>query len=66
MDLSVKNTTKEQRKKIVKSALALAITGSDFPSDMALQIAKKYVDGLCEIEDVQKETLSFYKEDGDV
>lgn len=65
MDLSIKNTTREQRKKIVKNALAISITGTDFPSDKALEIVKEYVDGKSEIEDVQKKIIALYKKDGE-
>lgn len=64
MDLSIKNTTKEQRKQIVKQAIAISITGTDFPSDEALKIVKEYVDGKTEIEEVQKKIIALYKKDG--
>lgn len=66
MDLSIKNTTKEQRKEIVKTALALSVTGSDMPTDEALKIMKEYVDGISEIEEVQKKIIDMYREGGDV
>ena len=66
MDLSIKNTTREQRKEIVKTALALSITGSDMPTDEALKIMKEYVDGISEIEEVQKKIIAMYREGGDV
>ena len=66
MDLSIKNTTREQRKEIVKTALALSVTGSDMPTDKALKIMKEYVDGVTEIEEVQKKIIAMYKEGGDV
>ena len=66
MDLSIKNTTREQRKEIVKTALALSITGSDMPTDETLKIMKEYVDGISEIEEVQKKIIAMYKEGGDV
>ncbi len=65
MDLSIKNTTREQRKEIVKNALAISISGTDFPSDKSLQIIKEYVDGITELEDVQKKIVFLYKKDGD-
>lgn len=65
MDLSIKNTTKEQRKEIVKTALAISITGTDFPSNEALKIAKEYVDGITEIEEVQKKIIALYKKEGE-
>lgn len=65
MDLSIKNTTREQRKEIVKNALAISISGADFPSDTAMNIVKEYVDGITELEDVQKKIINLYKKDGD-
>ena len=64
MDISIKNTTKEQRKEIVKTALAISISGSDFPSQEALNIVKEYIDGITELEDVQKKIIALYKKDG--
>ena len=63
MDLSVKNTTLEQRKNIVKNALAISISGSDIPDRNVLEIAKEYVDGKIEIEEVQKKVLAMYKKE---
>lgn len=65
MDLSIKNTTKEQRRKIVKDALSLSITESEIPSDEALKIAKEYVDGISEIEEVQRKIINMYKKGGE-
>lgn len=61
MDLSIKNTTREQRKEIVKTALSISISGADFPSDKALEITKEYVDGISEIEEVQRKIIELYK-----
>lgn len=63
MDLSIKNTTREQRKNIVKNALAISISGSDIPDRNVLEIAKEYVDGKIEIEEVQKKVLAMYKKE---
>ena len=48
MDLSIKNTTKEQRLDIVKNALAISITGSDKKKKKVLRIAKEYVSYIIE------------------
>lgn len=61
MDLSVKNTTREQRKNIVKEALAISVSGTDYPNKEALEIAKEYVDGKIEIEEVQRRVIALYK-----
>lgn len=63
MDLSIKNTTREQRKNIVKNALAISISGSNIPDRNVLEIAKEYVDGKIEIEEVQKKVLAMYKKE---
>lgn len=66
MDLSIKNTTREQRKEIVKNALAISISGADFPTDATLNIVKEYVDGKTELEEVQKKIINLYKKDGEI
>ncbi len=66
MDLSIKNTTREQRKEIVKTALAISISGADIPSNQTLNIVKEYIDGITELEDVQKKIINLYKKDGDI
>ena len=63
MDLYIKNTTREQRKKIVKEALAISISGTDIPDINVLNIAKEYVDGKTEIEDVQKKVIALYQKE---
>ena len=63
MDLSIKNTTREQRKKIVKEALAISISGTDIPDINVLNIAKEYIDGKTEIEDVQKKVIALYQKE---
>ncbi len=66
MDLSIKNTTREQRLDIVKNALAISITGADVPDEKVLKIAKEYVDGITEISDVQAKIINMYKKGGDI
>lgn len=63
MDLSIKNTTREQRKQIVKEALSISVSGTDVPNKTVLEIAKEYVDGKIEIEEVQKKVLMLYKKE---
>lgn len=66
MDLSIKNTTREQRMDIVKNALAISITGADIPDEKVLKIAKEYVDGQTEIADVQAKIINMYKKGGEI
>lgn len=61
MDYSIKNTTKQQRIEIIKQALSISMSGTDIPTDEALKIAKEYIDGITELEDVQKKIINLYK-----
>lgn len=60
----VSETTKEERKKIVKNALGISLLGADMPSDDVLQLAKQYIDGKIEIEEIQKKVLEKYTNGG--
>lgn len=61
MDLSIKNTTKEQRREIVKNAFALSSNDNFLPSKNAINIIKEYIDGISEIDVVQKKIMNLYK-----
>lgn len=61
MDYSVKNTNKEQRKDLVKKALAISISGADVPTKKTIELAKKYIDGSIELEDLQKQVIEKYR-----
>ena len=63
MDLSIKNTTRKKKKKIVKEALAISISGTDIPDINVLNIAKEYVDGKTEIENEQKKVIALYQKE---
>lgn len=56
----VSETTKEERKEIVRNALGLTLLGTKMPSDETLNLAKEYIDGKIEISDIQKATLKKY------
>ena len=60
----VSETTKEERKEIVKNALGISFLGADMPSDDVLQLAKQYIDGKIEIEEIQKKVLEKYTNGG--
>ncbi len=61
MDYSIKNTTREERLKIVKKALGISITEAKMPTDETLKIVKEYVDGKKELQEVQREIIERYK-----
>ena len=60
----VSETTKEERKEIVKNALGISLLGADMPSDDVLQLAKQYIDGKIGIEEIQKKVLEKYTNGG--
>ncbi|HFL2531001.1 TPA: antitoxin VbhA family protein [Clostridioides difficile] len=67
-DYSIKNTTKEQRKEIVNSALGIVSIDSHEVSGVILELSDRYIEGALEIEEIQNIVLSFYKNkylDGD-
>lgn len=57
----IKDTSKEERKEIVKKALAISCVGGKMPSQDALNLAKEYIDGNIEIAEIQKKVLNKYK-----
>ena len=60
----ISETTREERKDIVKKALGISLLGADMPSDDVLQLAKQYIDGKIEIEEIQKKVLEKYTNGG--
>lgn len=57
----IKNTTKEERSKLVKRALAISNADGSVPSDKAIELAKKYINGEMELEQVKDELIKQYK-----
>ena len=60
MEYSVDKTTRKERIKLVKKALAISISGADVPTDETLNITKDYVDGKIELEELQKKIIDKY------
>ncbi len=61
MSFLIKDTTREERKKIAKSALAISVGSNESPSKETIDLVKQYVDGKMELEDVQKKVIERYK-----
>ena len=61
MEYLIKDTTKEERKKIAKNALAISVGSNEMPSKEVIEIVKEYVDGKMELEEVQKKIIERYK-----
>ena len=61
----VSETTKEERKEIIKSALGISLLGAKMPSDDVLELAKQYIDGNMELDELQKRVLEKYNKKGE-
>lgn len=62
MKYLIKDTTKQEREDIVKRALAIATADGRLPTDIAIQLAKKYIDGQMELEQVKNEIIRLYSD----
>lgn len=60
----ISETTREERKDIVKKAIGISLLGAEMPSDDVLELAKQYIDGKIEIEEIQKRVLEKYTNGG--
>lgn len=63
MEYSVDKTTRKDRIKLVKKALAISISGADVPTDETLNLTKDYVDGMIELEELQQKIIDKYNKD---
>lgn len=61
MSYLIKDTTREERKKIAKNALAISVGSNEMPSKESIELVKQYVDGKMELKEVQKRIIERYK-----
>lgn len=61
MSYLIKDTSKEERKKIVKNAFGISIASNEMPSKEVIKIVKQYIDGEMELEDIQKKVIEKYR-----
>lgn len=57
----IKDTTKEQREKIVKDGIALSTLGALPPTDDTMILFEKYINGEIELNEIADIILSPYK-----
>ena len=57
MNYLIKDTTKEERKKIVKNAFGITIASNEMPSKEVVELTKKYINGEMELEEIQKKVI---------
>ena len=62
MKYLIKDTTREERKNIIKNALGIAVADGRVPSDDVINLAQKYINGEMELEQVKEETIKKYKQ----
>lgn len=58
---SIKDTTKEERNKIVKEALAISTLDAPIPEKRVLDLMDKYIEGKLEIKEILEKAIGFYK-----
>ena len=61
MNYLIKDTTKEERKKIVEKALSISLSGSDMSEKDVLNLVNDYIDGKRELDEIQRMIISKYK-----
>ena len=57
----IKNSTREEREKRVKDAMALASLGGTSPTEECKALFDKYIDGEMEMEEIEETILAQYK-----
>ena len=61
MSYLIKDTSKEERKKIAKNAFGISIASNEIPSKEVIELTKQYIDGKMELEEVQKKVIERYR-----
>lgn len=61
MSYLIKDTTKEQRKELVKKAYAISVASGENPTDETLELLKEYVEGKTELKDIQEKLINKYR-----
>lgn len=61
MSYLIKDTRKEERKKIAKNAFGISIASNEIPSKEVIELVKQYINGNMELEEVQKKVIDIYR-----
>lgn len=56
----IKDTTKEERAKIINGALAISMLDCKTPCSEDMKFYEKYINGKMEIEEIKKEIVTKY------
>lgn len=57
----INETTKEEREKLVRNALAVSLIDADSPTMETMKFFQLYIDGKMEIDEIQREIIDRYK-----
>ena len=60
MNYSINDTTIEERKKLIKKALCIPISGAYIPTDETLLLSKQYIHGKIDLKELQKKVIQKY------
>jgi hypothetical protein len=61
MNYLINETTKEEREELVYKALGISKSDACDPSDYAMSLAKKYIAGELELEEIQQMIIEKYR-----
>lgn len=61
MSYLIKDTSKEERKKIARNAFGISIASNEIPSKEVIELVKQYINGNMELEEVQKKVIDIYR-----
>ena len=66
MKYLIKDTTMEERMELVQKALTISFTGADKPTDEMMELINQYIDGIMELDEIQKIILEKYQKKGEI
>ena len=61
MNYLIKDTTRDEREKLVYKALGISMSDADKPSEKALYLAKLYIEGKMELKEIQELIVKEYQ-----
>ncbi len=61
MSYLIKDTSKEERKKIAKEALAISVASDKMPSKKVIELTKEYINGKIELDEIKRRIIEHYR-----
>lgn len=66
MKYLIDETTKEERLELVYKALGISTSDAKEPSEETMKIVNEYIEGITELNEVQKRVINLYKKKKEV